>query len=208
MNDIPQSTKQKINDFYKLLDDIKDKIETQSPSSVVKYVIEKTELEKLLKSDDDYEEDRLGNVKELVNLATKYDSMSTPEGIEKFIEESILASDQDSLNDAKDGVKLMTVHASKGLEFDHVFISGLEQDLFPSSRRDEGEDQEEERRLFYVALTRARKNVYLSYSNMRTVYGSKQINTPSEFIYDISDEFIKQHNQEEIGGIKSIFIDF
>jgi DNA helicase-2/ATP-dependent DNA helicase PcrA len=84
----------------------------------------------------------------------------------------------------------MTVHATKGLEFKNVFISGLEQGLFPYSKDDEREDSEEERRLFYVAITRAKERLFLSYATIRTIFGSKQVNTPSEFIYDIPEELI------------------
>ncbi len=81
----------------------------------------------------------------------------------------------------------MTVHASKGLEFKYVFITGLEQDLFPRVKigGDNKGDKEEERRLFYVAITRAEKKLYLTYATLRTIFGMKQVNTPSEFIYDI-----------------------
>ena len=215
-SDLPPATKVKIDSFYKLLNGIKEQIETQRPSTAIKYIIEKTGIEAALKAENDKEEDRVGNIRELVTLATRYDDMPGQEGIEKLIEDAVLASDQDSLNEATAknngaGVKLMTVHASKGLEFDNVFITGLEQDLFPSGRASDSksaEDSEEERRLFYVALTRARKKLNLSYANMRTIFGSKQINLPSEFLNDISDEFIEREDQEEIGGIKSIFIDF
>lgn len=213
--DLPPATKIKVDNFYKLLYDIKNQFETQRPSTAIKYIIEKSGIETALKAENDKEEDRIGNIRELVTLATRYDDMPGQEGIERLIEEAVLASDQDTLNEktAKNngaGVKLMTVHASKGLEFSYVFITGLEQDLFPSGRSEEksGEDREEERRLFYVALTRARKKLYLSYANMRTIFGSKQINSPSEFIADISSEFIERHDQEEVSGIKSIFIDF
>jgi DNA helicase-2/ATP-dependent DNA helicase PcrA len=87
----------------------------------------------------------------------------------------------------------MTVHASKGLEFDYVFITGLEENLFPHKRMEEkeiaNEDDEEERRLFYVALTRARKKIFLSYAQIRTIFGSKQITIPSEFVLDIPEEY-------------------
>jgi DNA helicase-2/ATP-dependent DNA helicase PcrA len=94
----------------------------------------------------------------------------------------------------------MTVHAAKGLEFDYVFISGLEEDLFPHAKPDGGkksvEDNEEERRLFYVALTRARKKLFLSYASVRTVFGSRTINAPSSFIDDIAPEIL----ENEIAG--------
>ena len=93
----------------------------------------------------------------------------------------------------------MTVHASKGLEFDTVFISGLEDGLFPHERMNEErvrpEEREEERRLFYVALTRARKKVFLSYAETRTMFGNRQVNIPSGFIFDIPETLV----EEEVG---------
>ena len=85
----------------------------------------------------------------------------------------------------------MTIHASKGLEFDHVFIVGMEEGLFPHERNDEQADDEEERRLFYVALTRARKQVFLTHAVVRTIYGSQSIQTASHFIEDIGQELIE-----------------
>ncbi len=89
----------------------------------------------------------------------------------------------------------MTVHAAKGLEFPYVFICGLEQGLFPHERLDDtGIDHEEERRLFYVALTRAAKKIFLSYAHLRTIYGSQKVNLPSAFLDDISSEYIEMGN--------------
>ena len=118
-------------------------------------------------------------------------------------------------------VKLMTVHASKGLEFKYVFITGLEDGLFPHQRNGEiksAEDKEEERRLFYVALTRAKEKLFLSFANFRTIFGSRQINTPSEFISDIPSDILekdlpanafglrRRQAGGEKGGIKTIYI--
>ncbi len=101
----------------------------------------------------------------------------------------------------------MTVHASKGLEFNNVFITGLEQDLFPhQGLGGEGRDIEEERRLFYVALTRARKKLFLTYAQTRTIFGSRQVNAPSEFIFDISEELTEIEDSAGSGGGK--WIDF
>jgi DNA helicase-2/ATP-dependent DNA helicase PcrA len=98
----------------------------------------------------------------------------------------------------------MTVHAAKGLEFDYVFVTGLEQDLFPHARRSDermrSDEAEEERRLFYVALTRARKKVFLSYASVRTLFGSRQVSTPSEFIFDIPEEYLETEEQPSAGG--------
>ncbi len=140
-----------------------------------------------------------------------YDPFQNPEeGIEKFLEDAALASDQDELMKDKKAVKLMTVHAAKGLEFEYVFITGLEADLFPHRRfgDNKGNDArgEEERRLFYVALTRAKKKIYLSYASVRTIFGSKQVNMPSEFIFDIDDELVQKEEHFEGGG-KIIYLD-
>ncbi|MEK9181659.1 MAG: ATP-dependent helicase, partial [Patescibacteria group bacterium] len=104
-------------------------------------------------------------------------------------------------------VKLMTVHASKGLEFKYVFITGLEDGLFPHERQNEkraNEDAEEERRLFYVALTRAKIKLFLSFANFRTIFGSRNINAPSEFITDIPADLLEKEGEQ--GKIKTIYI--
>src|SRR5690606_35258819 len=117
-----------------------------------------------------------------------------------LIENAALQSDQDELQskEQKDAVRLMTVHAAKGLEFPYVFIAGMEEGLFPHERLDDkGIDHEEERRLFYVALTRAQKKVFLTYAHMRTIYGTQRVNIPSSFLNDISTEHIEaegKHN--------------
>ena len=90
----------------------------------------------------------------------------------------------------KGGISLMTVHAAKGLEFDAVFVVGLEQGLFPSLRNDADRDPEEERRLFYVALTRARKHLYLSHAYERARYGKREAAMPSEFLSDIDERLM------------------
>ena len=146
-------------------------------------------------------------MRELATLAIKYDYLPLGEGVEKLIEEASLACDQDSLEKNENAVKLMTVHAAKGLEFDYVFITGLEEGLFPHERMNainppkgragNREDGEEERRLFYVALTRARKKIFLTYANARTIFGSPQINIPSQFLSDIEAEFLEEDKSFE-----------
>jgi DNA helicase-2/ATP-dependent DNA helicase PcrA len=102
----------------------------------------------------------------------------------------------------------MTVHASKGLEFQYVFITGLEQDLFPHTNTEgkSKEDQEEERRLFYVALTRAEKKLYLSYTQIRTIFGTQQVNSPSEFIYDIPEHLTTFEKTSDGNGEKIVYL--
>ncbi len=199
---LPPAGQKRVADFYKLLSDIRDYSLVEKTSKLIKFVSEKTGIEGSLKTGNDEDNDRLENIHELVTLATKYDILPPEEAIEKLLGDAALASDQDSLMKSEYAVKLMTVHAAKGLEFPYVFVAGLEQDLFPHRRMGAGvvskEDSEEERRLFYVAITRAKKKLYLSYASVRTIYGKRQVNAPSEFLSDIDDIYTER--EEGVGG--------
>lgn len=205
--------KNKVAQFLNLLERIKNVALTDTPSALIKYIIRESGMENTYKNGSAEEQEKLENLRELVTVASQYDALPTGEAIEKLLENAALATDQDELEKDSNGVKLMTVHASKGLEFDYVFIAGLEEDLFPHQRLNKEQmsqsEAEEERRLFYVAITRARKKVFLSYAQLRTMYGAQKVNTPSNFISDIGDEHIISKGDEEAPrGIKAIFIDF
>ena len=191
---LPGAAGLKVQKFRDSLAKIKHAIETLPASEAVRFTVEESGIEKMLTSDNEEGQERLANIRELVNLATRYDDSSAgllpPEGIERLLEEAALQSEQDGLEQARTGIALMTVHASKGLEFDAVFVTGLEQGLFPSIRNDGDRDNEEERRLFYVAVTRARKRLFLSYANARMKYGSREAGLPSEFFNDIDDRLL------------------
>ncbi|OGC88998.1 hypothetical protein A3D70_02105 [Candidatus Adlerbacteria bacterium RIFCSPHIGHO2_02_FULL_54_18] len=184
------------------------------PSALLRAAIVDSGIERRLKEDKFEGGERLENLAELVSLATRFDrvDLSPIEGLEKFLESAALASDQDELKETRDMVRLMTVHAAKGLEFPYVFIVGLEEGLFPlqrdssthSERGGEGSAMEEERRLMYVALTRAQKKVYLSFAMMRTVFGSTDIRTPSSFLEECKD-YLQQEEPEPLG--KTIYLD-
>ena len=217
---LPDAMKEKIAGFWHLLNDIRKETLEKKPSETVRFVIQESGIERSLREGDPADhyghdgddEERLLNVRELVSVASQYDHLSPEEGMEAFLMNAALATDQDELKENADSVKLMTVHAAKGLEFDHVFIAGLEQDLFPFKHLDKGEidrsEEEEERRLFYVALTRARKKVHLSYSLIRSMYGTERVNIPSEFIEDIDKSLIEDQMPPKPTGAKAIFIDF
>ncbi len=210
LESLPASTRVKINSFYQLLTEIKEKIETVSAEEAIKFTVKKSGIERELLEGGEDDAERLANIKELATLALKYEELEPPRGIEKLLEEASLATDQDSLTEKsakkdKFGVKLMTVHASKGLEFKYVFVVGLEDGLFPASARGgEKRDDEEERRLFYVALTRARHKIFLSFANFRTIFGSRQINAPSEFLSDIPADLLERERDKS--GVKTIYI--
>jgi DNA helicase-2/ATP-dependent DNA helicase PcrA len=210
---LPIKVKLKIDNFYKTLEEIKEKIETSKTSEVIKFTLKKSGIETELMTGTEEDTERLENIKELATLALKYDNLKDGSGVEKLLEDASLASDQDSLIEKSEkkeqlnAIKLMTVHASKGLEFKEVFITGLEDGLFPHQRNGEkknAEDAEEERRLFYVALTRAKEKLFLSFANFRTIFGSRQINAPSEFISDIPADLLEKEG--ETSGIKTIYL--
>ncbi len=209
---LPDAMKIKVNNFWHLLDDIAREAKEKKTSELVKFVIQETGIEKSLRDGTSEGEERLLNVRELVNVATQYDHLPSTEGVESFLTNSALASDQDDLTKNEEAVKLMTVHASKGLEFEYVFIAGMEQDLFPfkhmGKEKIDNNEEEEERRLFYVALTRAKKKVFLSYTIIRSVYGAQKVNTPSEFIEDIEKNLIEEAVPDKPSGAKALFIDF
>jgi DNA helicase-2/ATP-dependent DNA helicase PcrA len=210
MNELTPATQKKIQGFYTLLDTIAKYLHNHMPSETIKFVLKETGLEETLAQGSSDDIERLENMKELATVALSYDSYGPTEGIERLLENASLAGEQDSLLQNKEGgVRLMTVHASKGLEFDHVFITGLEQDLFPHKRDTKRslEDQEEERRLFYVALTRARVALHLSYASIRTLYGQRMISTPSEFLYDIPEELTEKTIAVKEDGGYTIFLD-
>jgi DNA helicase-2/ATP-dependent DNA helicase PcrA len=185
--------KQKINNVYEFLDKIKNALDLgeEKLSEIMQMIIEKSGIEKELLEGNDEDKERLENVRELVTITKKFDERIASEAVEEFLEEVSLKSDQDNDDKNKNGVRLMTIHASKGLEFDFVFVTGLEQDLFPhkniGNKKRSLEEEEEERRLFYVAVTRARKKLFLTFAELRTIYGQKQINTPSEFLDDVNE---------------------
>ena len=202
--DLAQGIKIKISNFKKLLGEIARHSNEHKLSETITFIIKASGLEEEFKESKDEGAARLENAYELVNFASKYDSLNPSDAILEFLSDSALQSDQDELKEEGKAVRLMTVHASKGLEFDTIFVSGLEDGLFPHQRLDERakmkpEEAEEERRLFYVAVTRARKKLFLSYAQTRTVFGRRALNMPSEFISDIPEHLLEEENFEVSG---------
>ena len=201
-NELPESTKIKIQNFREMLLGFKNILLIEKTSVAIRHIIKHSGMENLYKTNLEEDLERLENIMELVTLALGYDELEAEEGVEKFLTDSALASGEDSLYGEKSGVKLMTVHSSKGLEFDYVFICGLENNLFPhqkiSDKRKPPEEDEEERRLFYVAVTRAGRKLFLTHSEVRTIFGAIEINSPSEFIKDIPEKYIENETYSEV----------
>jgi DNA helicase-2/ATP-dependent DNA helicase PcrA len=194
----------KVGQFDAIMMDVARTARTERLSATIKFIMKRSGIEDTLK--DEGTEDaleRIENLRELVTLATRYDTLPPEEAIETMLESAALESDQDTMKDKEEmnAVRLMTIHAAKGLEFPYVFITGLEQGLFPHERIDDGRiDTEEERRLFYVALTRAEKKIFLTYAHMRTVFGQSRVNLPSEFLNDISPQYVEAAEPGGYGG--------
>jgi DNA helicase-2/ATP-dependent DNA helicase PcrA len=198
-------TKAAVDGFYALLKDIHECAEKALPSELIRFIIVKSGMDEEFKKSGEFE--RLENIEELVSLATEYDLLGIEKGIEALLEHAALESDQDDLEKPKEGIRLMTIHAAKGLEFDTVFIVGLEHGLFPHifDGTENREDGEEERRLFYVALTRAKRKLFLTYATTRTIFGKRELTIPSEFLYDIPESLVELRMPEH--GIKTIYLE-
>lgn len=191
----------KVEEFERVIQELAEFALFLKPSEFVKLVVEKSGMKKAL-FDEGSEEDRerFENIEELASVAARHDATSGKEGISLFLAEAALASDQDEMDHPsrdsgpagqKSGVTLMTVHAAKGLEFNTVFVSGMEEGLFPHENMNEKDrDEEEERRLFYVAMTRAKDRLYLTLARIRKIYGSDSVTIPSSFLADIDGELM------------------
>lgn len=182
--------KAKVEAFEGIVEGLHSFMHGTPPSVFVRTVIKRSGMEELYLKGGDDDQERLENIKELATLATRYDHMTGEEGVSAFLADAALAGDQDELDrpDSKNktGVTLMTVHAAKGLEFDTVFVTGLEEGLFPhEGMGDEARDEEEERRLFYVAMTRAKNTLILTMARVRRIYGTDYLQEPSQFLHDI-----------------------
>lgn len=173
-----------------------------SLTELAKSIIDETGLMYKLRLENTLEaEERLSNLQELISAIAQYDDNTDEATLEGFLQEVSLVADIDTLDNKKNAITLMTIHAAKGLEYPVVFITGLEEGLFPSMNSiSSQEDIEEERRLFYVAVTRARNKLYLSYANMRYRFGSPSYQMKSKFLKEISENIYNEHIKYE--GIK------
>lgn len=178
-------------DFSNLISDLRAQAPGQpgddrlSVSQFIDAVIRRSEYLKALDDGSVQSADKVEIVKELVSVAKEYDGV----GLDIFLEEVALLSSLDEVNEQSDAVTLMTLHGAKGLEFPVVFMAGMEESIFPHSRAlFDAAEMEEERRLCYVGMTRAREELYLYHANGRMLYGSPQHNPPSRFLSDIDGE--------------------
>ncbi|MEK7633343.1 MAG: UvrD-helicase domain-containing protein [Patescibacteria group bacterium] len=181
--------KNRFEKFKKLYDEVKDKLETYSTDKIIEKLFQTVDYLKLYDAEDEEDFGRLENIKELKSVALNFPKLMD------FLEQVALVESEYSEHEKKTrGGKrqlvLMTLHQAKGLEFDHVFIVGVEEGLLPHSRSLDDQFQlEEERRLFYVGITRAKKSLYITNTRKRFIFGTQGYSTPSRFIADEQDTY-------------------
>ncbi len=168
-------------------------------AKLVETVLEKTGILKQYEnSKDEMDASRVENIKELVSAVTEYDKQNPEEGILGFLENVALVTDTDNLEEKTSVVTLMTLHSAKGLEFPAVFLTGLEENIFPISRAMFDEEQlEEERRLMYVGITRAKRHLFLSHAGNRMLYNARQANEISRFVSEIPQRVIEDNRMRQ-----------
>lgn len=187
--------------FADLINEIKSATTAESGSltHLIKNIVSKTNYEQHLVADYQDAENRIENIKELFSVTSTYDHLPLEEGLKSFLENTALVSDTDNIDEYSDKVQVMTVHASKGLEFDAVFVLAMEEGVFPHSRSSlNPAELEEERRLCYVAITRARKHLYLMFAMRRRLFGAVLANSPSRFLFDIPQELVSYRQLNDI----------
>jgi len=208
--------KKEVGLFYKIIQKAKELALNSPLSKLLKFILKETEYQNYLKKeygDNELQaglsedEARWQNVEELVSVAAEYDNLPSPQGLNDFLEKTALLSDADEIQNNQNVVHLMTLHTAKGLEFPVIFIIGCEEGILPHSRSLLNPlDIEEERRLFYVGITRSKIHLHLIVSQRRTSWGSQEANPPSRFLSEIPEHLIQY--EEYQSEIKTDLIDF
>ncbi|HJW75032.1 MAG TPA: UvrD-helicase domain-containing protein [Thermoleophilia bacterium] len=183
--------------FVKLIDDLRGLAEHKKAAEVVRAVLEHSGYEAALRSQKTLEaEGRLENLDEFVGVAQEFDERAAPAGVEprlqEFLQEVSLFADTDALVDNEEKITLMTLHNAKGLEFPVVFITGMEEGVFPHQRSLDEQNVEEERRLAYVGITRAMRRLYLVHARARNLWGSSLYGIPSRFLAELPADQVQK----------------
>jgi len=191
------AVKAKLSAFAHMMDELAKRAEGKV-APLVEQVFRASGLEEMFKSAGREGQNAIENVEELVNTAATYDQQAETPSLVDYLQQIALFSDADAYDASNERVALMTLHAAKGLEFEHVFIIGLEHGLLPHERSRESADEvEEERRIFFVGVTRAKTNLYVSYARYRTVRGQLQRTIPSQFLQELGSCFVEPSDEFE-----------
>lgn len=188
---IDKKAKSKIKEFLRLIAELMSIAEEEPASEVINQVIVRSGYLEELEKGDGEDQERGKNIRELISAALEYEEKNEDTSLEGFLENMSLMSDIDGLDEKREGITMMTLHSAKGLEFPVVFICGLEEGLFPTQRAYFDEHQlEEERRLMYVGITRAKEKLFLTSAFERTLYGSTSYTMESRFLKEIPKELM------------------
>jgi DNA helicase-2/ATP-dependent DNA helicase PcrA len=189
-----------VSRFAQTMEALRERLSDSSVAALLDAVLHETGYLEALEAERTIEaEGRIENLQELIGVAGEFDANRAVEGesetppLEEFLAQISLLSDQDSMRDGESLITLMTLHNAKGLEFDAVFVIGCEEGVFPHSRSIEEGNLEEERRLCYVGVTRARKRLYMTCARRRSLYGGSGYNLPSRFLGEIPEELMERH---------------
>ena len=184
-------------DFINVMEELRSKKDELVISELIKQTLKKTGYTKALEDENTIEaENRIENLEEFLTVAMEFEEESADNGLSEFLEGITLSSDIDDMEETDDSVTLMTLHSAKGLEFPVVFLVGMEDGIFPGSKSMfEPKDLEEERRLCYVGITRAKQYLFLTCSQKRTIFGSTSYNPVSRFLNEIPKELLDGYEE-------------
>ena len=187
-------------EFINVIEEIKNKKDELKISELIKYTLKKTGYTKALEEENTIEaENRIENLEEFLTVAIEFEEESAENKLSDFLEGITLSSDLDNMEETEESVTLMTLHSAKGLEFPVVFLVGMEEGIFPGYKSiSEPKDLEEERRLCYVGITRAKNYLFLTCSRQRTIFGSTSYNPVSRFLKEIPQELLEGY--EDVFG--------
>ena len=190
-SELATRTRSSIAAFVAIIERLRRRIGVLDLPELMDVVLEESGYRQMLLDGSQEGEDRWANLLELREVVTRYADLEPEDAVDRLLEETALVADQDSYEKDADAVTLITLHAAKGLEFDAVFITGLEEGVFPHSRAlDDQRQMEEERRLAYVGLTRARHRLYLTHAATRATWGRGGFSVPSRFLMEIPAELM------------------
>ena len=186
-------------EFVNLIEELKNKKDDILISELITQILKKSGYSKALEIENTIEaENRMANLEEFLNVAIEFEEESADNTLSEFLEGITLSSDIDNLEETEDSITLMTLHSAKGLEFPVVFLVGMEEGIFPGYKSiGEEKEIEEERRLCYVGITRAKQHLFLTHSKQRTVFGSTSCNPASRFLNEIPDKLVEKCNEEK-----------
>lgn len=189
---------EKLKDFCDMIERYEEMLDTVSIADMYEKLIAETEYESFIIKASDHSDSAVENIHELTSSIAQYEEEHGDDAsIEGFLEETSLMTDIDSYAEAEDKTVLMTLHSSKGLEFNSVFIPGMEENIFPGFQATLSESEmQEERRLAYVGLTRAKKNLYLINSENRMIFGHTNRNRPSRFLKEVPEQIVEKKKKE------------